>query len=648
MKQDWIFFNSHDPFFRRPFGAVLCNTKVVIRLIIAEPVEAVFLKLLGTTGEEKMLPMVAVETSEKQDLYKVELIAPSRPGLLYYYFIAIKDGITYFYGNNDKLYGGVGQLLDTTPFPYQITVYQRAAARPAWFQETVVYQIFVDRFYNGCEGRFLNPKPGSLFHGSWDDTPVYIWNKTGDTILRWDFFGGNLLGIIKKLTYLKELGVGALYLNPIFESPSNHKYDTADYKKIDSMFGDNLIFQELCKKAAKLGIRIILDGVFSHTGSDSIYFNKEGNYPGLGAYQSQDSPYFSWYQFKEYPENYKCWWGHGNLPEVNELDPSYLDFMVNDNDSVVKYWLKMGAKGWRLDVADELPDEFIKKLKAAMEQVDPESILIGEVWEDASNKMSYGQLREYFYGDELDGVMNYPFRQILVNFILGRFDALDVHLALMSLHENYPPFNFFNCLNLIGSHDLPRILTVLGEGPPEKQLSEAEREKYRLGPDQRTLGLQRMRLITLFQMTFPGVPCIYYGDEVGMEGYSDPYNRGPFPWNNQNRELLAWYKKVIGLRNKHAVFRRGDWLSLAPDIYSPSGEKDVYAFARCLGNNLAVVLLNRNTQRAVSLRIDLSRWPLKTFSDLLNDGIQFKLEAGFLDITLLPLEGKVLTGWQPP
>ncbi|HBS60173.1 MAG TPA: hypothetical protein DEA44_13005, partial [Firmicutes bacterium] len=301
--------------------------------------------------------------------------------------------------------------------------------------------------------------------------------RTGK-IFAYDFFGGNLRGVLAKLPYLKQLGVGAIYLNPVFESPSNHKYDTGDYKKIDPLFGDYPLFSQLCSRARELGMAIILDGVFSHTGSDSRYFNKEGRYPELGAYQSTASPYFPWYRFHNHPDQYECWWGIDTLPNVNELEPSYLDFIADNEDSVLKYWLRAGIKGWRLDVADELPGRFIKHLHTVLKAQDPAAVLIGEVWEDASRKVSYGTERAYLLGDELDSVTNYPFRSMLLDFILGVDDAAQTQHRLTSLAENYPREHFYAALNMLGSHDVPRILSLLGEAPPQESLSIIDQARY--------------------------------------------------------------------------------------------------------------------------------------------------------------------------
>ena len=221
---------------------------------------------------------------------------------------------------------------------------------------------------------------GSLYHKHWDDFPFYAKDPQTGNIAAYDFFGGTLDGIVDKLTYLKSFGVSILYLNPIFESVSNHKYDTGDYKKVDAQFGGDAGLERLRAATEAVGIRLILDGVFSHTGSDSLYFQD--------AIRSKESPYYPWYSFSEYPKKYDCWWGVTTLPNVNEMDPSYQDFIINNPDSVIKHWLMRGVSGWRLDVADELPGVFVQEMYRELKATNPDAVLIGEVWEDASRKES--------------------------------------------------------------------------------------------------------------------------------------------------------------------------------------------------------------------------------------------------------------------
>lgn len=492
MKQVSMIHDSQLEFFRSPFGAVCCNEKLILRFKIEEAVEPdrVVLRLWQDEIGERKIPMELVGDPVGNLLYKVQVTAPQTPCIVWYYFIITIQDKVYYYGNHSDGLGGCGWLYEQEPPAYQITVFKEGAVTPQWFKESVMYQIFPDRFYKEPEGSFVPHAPkGSVIHVHWDNTPYYIRDVDTGRIMSYDFFGGNLRGVIDKLPYLKELGIGVIYFNPIFASSSNHRYDTGDYKTVDAMLGDNEIFSQLCAKAKEYGIAVILDGVFSHTGSDSIYFNREGTYPEVGAYQSKQSPYYNWYRFDEFPNKYESWWGIDTLPNVEENEPSYIDFIIEGKDSVIKHWLRLGAKGWRLDVADELPDEFIKRIYKAMKDVDPNSVLIGEVWEDASNKKSYGKLREYLQGEELDSVMNYPFRNIVLDFMLGVIDAPRVHRSFMNLAENYPVENFYAMMNLIGSHDVPRILTLLGEAPSTENMTTAKQAKYRLPEVRRKLGI---------------------------------------------------------------------------------------------------------------------------------------------------------------
>lgn len=662
MNQYWILHDSHNTDFRSPFGAVSCNTAIRLKLLIAvpqhrgiPPVEAVQLRLWQEGAGETVIDMQPSGQAQDQHWYEAVFAAPEQPGVLWYYFIVRQGGQTFYYGNNAAQTGGVGTISDNPPPSYQISLYLAGAVTPRWFKHAVVYQIFVDRFYNGLpNGEILNPRPGSLIHAGWQDTPVYTRDMDTGAIIAYDFFGGNLAGVMAKLPYLAELGVTAIYFNPIFAAPSNHKYDTADYKTIDPMFGDNDLFTELCATAREYGIAIILDGVFSHTGSDSIYFNQDGTYDSLGACQSPQSPYYSWYKFSDYPHTYESWWGITNLPNVNEEDPAYQAFMIDAADSVLKQWLKAGIKGWRLDVADELPEPFLRKFYKTLKEADPEAVLIGEVWEDASHKVAYGTLRQYFDGTELDGVMNYPFRKLVLDFLLGWREAEAVQRELFSLYENYPKENFYANLNLLGSHDVPRILTLLSEAPPESAHSRLAAYKYKLSSEQRELGMARLKLAVLWQMTFPGAPCIYYGDEAGLEGYSDPLNRHPYPWGREDVGLLAWYKRLVGLRRRCTVLRTGEWLPLMAegDVYGYvrriRGGQDV--FGDLAADNTAVIIINRSRSQPAKVLLETDTWFAGL--DYVVDGLSEELidlpESGPLALELPPLSGCLLLAQLEP
>lgn len=631
----WIVHDSQDSFYRYPFGAVPCGTKVLLRLKVycQDEIEGAFLHCRRNEGDIDLTMRAAEQQSDGGRVFEADLSAPAVPGLLWYYFYLVIHGRVYYYGNNHQQLGGLGTIKEEIPPSYQITVYQGDFTVPAWFSKSVMYQIFVDRFCNGNkDGHVLNPKKGSLIHGTWDDTPLYVREPETHAIRRWTFFGGNLEGIVQKLPYLKELGISVIYLNPIFEASSNHKYDTGDYLKIDPMYGNNETFRHLCEEAKKQGIGIILDGVFSHTGSDSVYFNREGSYNSVGAYQSKNSPYYKWYRFTDHPHAYESWWGIGTLPNVDELEPSYKEFIIDGKDSVVRYWMRMGTKGWRLDVADELPDEFIKDLRKTMKEMDPESVLIGEVWEDASNKVSYGQNRAFLWGEELDSVMNYPFRRAVLDFMLQRKDAREMHQQLMSLYENYPREAFYSAMNLVGSHDVARILTLLGEGRPGEHINESQKEKERLSPAQRELGIKRLKLLVLLQMTFPGVPCIYYGDEAGLEGYADPYNRGPYPWGKEDQDLLSWYKKTIALRNASPALQDGDWRMLVAC-------EDVYGYLRFKDQEEVAVFLNRHPVKEQTISVSLRAGSWKV---LWGEGGELTINEAAVMLHLQPLSGLVL------
>lgn len=646
MENGIAFYNSQDEYYKAPFGAVNCLDVVSFKLKVNRAIgtKDVFLRLWYDEGREEKIKMSICMENSTSCTYEVEFSAPKVPGLIWYYFIIEVETGKLYYGNNSRRAGGVGESYDYEPPSYQLTIYQNHNDLPLWFIGSIMYQIYTDRFFNGIEdGSILNPRDEVIIRENWGDNPEYLRDNK-NRVIKYDFFGGNLEGVIKKLDYLKELNISVIYLNPIFESHSNHKYDTANYKEIDQMYGDKKTFKKLCKKADRLGIKIILDGVFSHTGSNSIYFNKERTYKECGAYNSKTSPYYSWYRFEEYPDKYESWWGVENLPNVNELDKSYMNFIIYDKDSVIKYWLEMGAKGWRLDVADELPDSFIEAIREEMKKVDKESLLIGEVWEDASNKVSYGYRRKYLQGKELDSIMNYPFRENMLGFLLGNQSSKDTIECFMKQYENYPPLNFYLNMNLIGTHDTRRILTELGEALDDEKMTLVERENYALEQVKLELGIKRLKLLSLVQMTFPGVPSIYYGDEVGLEGFKDPLNRRTYPWGRENHELLSWYKVITGIRNKYSVFKTGRW----DYINTPD---DIFGFSRYIKirdilnkeveSNRAVILINRNKIENIKSNIYLGGEKLYRMYDFFTKE-EYEIKEGRVEIKLLPLSYLVL------
>ena len=568
-----ILYNSWSPNHKIPFGAIELGEELKINVKAIEDINEIYLIIANDNGIIKEVNMNKCENN----IFSIDNIYLDIEDIYFYYFKVIKN----VYGNiQTKYYGKSNNSGNCQEYyneydinKYQITVSKKVNT-PKWFEEGVLYHIFVDRFNK--TGKIHNPKKNSFMYANWEDTPMYIKNSEGE-IARWDFHGGNLKGIISKLNYLKSLGISIIYLSPIFEAQSNHKYDTGNYKAIDPMFGDEEIFKELIEEAKEKGMSIILDGVFSHTGDDSIYFNKYGNYDSLGAYQSKESKYSSWYNFKNYPNEYDCWWGVKSMPNVNENEESYMDYIIRDKDSVINKWMNYGVKGWRLDVVDELPNKFLDELRKETLKANNESILIGEVWEDASNKISYNERRKYLLGNQLNGVTGYVFKNIILDFLTHKINSSDVYNKFMTIKENYPKYAFKSNLNLLGTHDTPRILTELNE---DKEL---------------------LNLAVAIQMTFEGVPYVYYGDEAGMTGGKDPDNRKTYPWKNEDKELIAFYKKMIKDRNNNEVLSRGDTTFLNLE------NEDVFAYIRHMENsqeNEVLVIVNRsNNENTVSINL---------------------------------------------
>lgn len=555
---DPAIFDPRDLNFKNPYGAVPSGTVVCFTL---RPPRAggfsrgrLTARFESRNNEEQIIPLPWVDSQLGVDQFRGTLDVGTYVGLVWYSFVL------------EGLDGRRAEL-----GPYQLTVYQGEEAVPTWFGEGMTYQIFPDRF---CRSRIPDPTGlvgGRTVHQNWEDEPVYRPDERGEIRNR-DFFGGDFQGVISKLDELKELGVETLYFNPIFEAAENHRYGTADYDRIDPMLGCNEDFSRLCDEAHRRGMRVMLDGVFNHTGFVSRYFNGDGFYPDVGACQSWDSPYRSWFQFIHWPDRYESWWGIYSLPAVNESDPGYRRFIFGDEDSVVRRWLRAGADGWRLDVADELPDDFVAGIHAAARAEKPSAVVIGEVWEDGSTKVAYGVRRKHILGGHCDGLMNYPLRSAILSYFSGG-KAEDFVSGMETIRENYPPFAFYSAMNSLGTHDTPRILTLLGAGGERRDQSRDWRANFRLEGDALRLAKERLRAAALLLFCFPGSPTVYYGDEAGMEGFEDPFNRRTYPWGHEDQELLAWFKQLGALRKTHPALRRGT-------IRYVAAEGPLLAFAR--------------------------------------------------------------------
>lgn len=568
-----IHYNSFQIQHKKPFGAVLKDQEIQFSLTVEYAMNPEVTFVVSKEGQgEQYIKMSSLQEGSFTTSY-----SSSEYGLCFYFFMLNYDdhGMrrTVYLGAPSQGIGGEIVARDNRweLTPYQITVHNYQESTPAWYKNAVFYQIFVDRFFNGEEhGKVLSPKKNSFLYATWDDSPMYIKDHQGN-ILRWDFFGGNLKGVLQKLDYLESLGIGGIYLNPIFKARSNHKYDTGDYMEIDEMFGDEESFKTLLQEAKKRGIRIVLDGVFNHVGADSKYFNAFGTYDSVGAAQSTESPYYSWFNFFQYPHDYESWWGVKDLPNVNENEDSYKNFIVG-KDGVIEKWSRMGIGGWRLDVADEMPDEFIEEIRKTMDTVSEDQVLLGEVWEDASNKIAYGKRRRYLLGKELHGTMNYPFKDGVIAYLNGHMRAKDLYMRFMSLKENYPPEALYSALNNLGTHDTRRILTELKD-------------------------VRKLQVAVGMLLTFPGVPCIYYGDEAGMEGESDPFNRGPYPWGKESPDTFAIYQSMIQLRKKHETLTSGEFI--------PFYQEEMFGYLRKTEDECHLILVNSKPEKIRTVLADV-------------------------------------------
>ncbi len=425
---------------------------------------------------------------------------------------------------------------------------------PDWVKDAVFYQIFPDRFAQSARVS----KPAHL--QAWDAPPTFH-----------GFKGGDLLGIIEKLDYLTDLGINALYLNPIFASASNHRYHTHDYLTVDPLLGGNSAFMELLDSAHERGIRVVLDGVFNHASRGFFQFN---HLLEAGA----ESPYRDWFHVYDWPvnayneaerPNYAAWWGFHALPKFNTDNPEVREFLWY----IGEHWLKLGIDGWRLDVPSEIDDDsFWQEFRRRCKAVNPDAYIVGELWEDATR---------WLQGDQCDAQMNYPFSRIAYGFFGGHnlnqadtghtglgylppLDGKQFAQTLYDLHHQHHPQVIQAQLTVLSSHDTPRLITIANN------------------------DLSTVQMMFLCQLTIAGAPNIYYGDEIGLAGGRDPDSRRAFPWDNRgawHNGLLDRVRRAIALRHEHAVLRRGDFQIV-------HAADQVVAYSRRYGDQLAVIAFN--------------------------------------------------------
>lgn len=577
----YIPYNSRLEYHKSIFGAVKTDQTVTFRIILPRDFCCHAAKLVIKKAEADEYGYINMQwdcmEGVGEEWWKVDFTAEKAALYKYHFEYDTSWGTSRIYhaGNGLAAIKGDGE-------DWQLTVYDKDFHTPEWLRGGIIYQIFPDRFASSGTKK-QNVPSDRVLRTDRDGDPYWIPTAEGK-VLNNDYFGGDLNGIEQKLGYLKSLGVTCIYLNPIFEAQSNHRYDTANYEKIDSMLGTEKDFKSLCESAKKLGIRIMLDGVFSHTGDDSRYFNRYSRYDSLGAYQSKESPYYGWYKFNKWPDDYESWWGIEILPEVNEDNSDFIEYITGKN-GIARKWLKLGASGWRLDVADELPDEFLDEFRKAVKEEKADGLVLGEVWEDASNKSSYGKLRRYLLGKQLDSVMNYPFAGAVIDFIRDANAELFAS-RVMSIVENYPKEVLDVLMNHLSTHDTMRAITALA-GESCAYRDRKWQSTHSLDEKEYHYGMKLLMAASAMQFALPGVPTIYYGDEAGMQGYKDPFNRRCYPWGKENGELVEWYKKLGKIRNENRVFKDGRFEIL-------SAVAGCVAFSRKNDDEAILVISNSN------------------------------------------------------
>ena len=642
--------------YRNPFGAQKTGGYVDLYIDVSVKVDEIVLcyayGLYGLTYSE----LRCNKDESVPDRWHCRLRMPAEPGLLFYWFCLrsshediesivdpeyhellyrkCDENRTYLYyvacweGNYGKgkfafSAPRVGVDEEKYPHAFQITVYDEDFVTPDWMKGAVMYQIFPDRFSRGSDYSYTameetgKTRPERIFHEDWTED-VDIDGKPETGYLACDFYGGTLLGIAEKADYLKALNVDVLYLNPICEARSNHRYDTADYLNVDPILGGKKGYKAFSSIMKENNIRYIVDGVFSHTGADSRYFNKYGRYDEAGAYsaftEGKSSQYASWYSFFR-TENgdpaYDSWWGFPELPNTKENDLSYRDYILGPH-GVVSSWIRGGASGVRLDVSDELPDSFLREMRSCVKKAsDGDALVLGEVWEEVTTKISYGSYRDFAFGRTHDTVMGYPFREAIISFLRGDTNARTWCLTMEKYRENLPDQMFYCMMNLISSHDVPRAITML-VGAPDPG-SREEQKKIQLTKNMKHRGAALMKMAFAIQMMYPGCPCTYYGDEIGMDGYRDPFNRRTYPWEHISewqKNILSTYKELSSLRSDYEVLRCGDMQMILADgddlIFSRNLDeqgRDHFGKA-CAGPKKILCIINRSDKMRMLVHLD--------------------------------------------
>lgn len=565
-----LMYDSRDLQCKSPFGAVPTDDVVTFRIFLPITYQLTAPCLLMYKADRwdapESIPMHLDGGDGVVNIYSCIFYSPD-PQLYFYLFETqgVNGALRIVRDSN-----GFGKLSPDGSDMWQLTVYDRNMRTPEFLKHGVMYQIFPDRFRSSGTPKENVPSDRRL-HSDWFELPDYLPDQNG-AVTNSDYFGGDLRGIAEKLPYLKSLGVSVIYLNPIFEAHSNHRYNTADFERVDPLLGTQQDFKELCEAAREQGISILLDGVFNHTGADSRYFNKSKRYGDGGAYNDPESPFRSWYEFTKYPTEYASWWGFKELPNLRENDPGYSEFICGEN-GVLKKWLRDGASGFRLDVADELPDSFLDRLTASVKGHDPQAAVIGEVWEDASTKSAYGVRRRYFLGGQLDSVMNYPFKDAGLSYVRNG-DCVGLYNTVMNILEHYPKPVLDVVMNSLSTHDVERAITALAGEPTGHNGRVWQGQNNMLSARRYALGKKLLIVASVIQYMLPGIPCLYYGDEAGLYGYKDPFNRSCYPWGREDKELLEVFRQLGGIRSRYKDISGGVFTAVQFSAQSVTFETD--------------------------------------------------------------------------
>ncbi len=640
--------------FKQPFGAQPVGTPILFAMSSKPGISAVTLMIekRRLEGNQEVLeytptaalPMTLAQ-SDQAAVWQANYVF-EQPAVYGYWFDVTIDGQHYAYQNNsDVVYwtrekgsNGVGKM---EPFPdsnerfkairrFRHTTYQKNFTVPSWASKAVYYYIFPERFRNGNLNN--DPKMGvSRYHNgqievhkNWLDRPYKPGTGDGsDSTYNNDFFGGDLQGIIDKLGYIADLGANVIYMTPIFKAASNHKYDTADYTQVDPAFGSNEDFTRLTNEAKLRGIKVMVDASLNHVGADSLYFDRFGNYGGSGAFANEKinptSPYADWFIFdpsKPTAElQYRGWVGVSDLPELNKNSAAFRAFVLTSPDSITKRWLTAGASGWRMDVTPWVPDDFWRQWRKVVKETDPQAMTVAETWWDSS---------KFFLGDMFDSTMNYIFRNTVLDYVNGG-DAKKLYANLELTRELYPAQSFHSLMNLLGSHDQARPMHIFGATDEQNEAT-------------LSVAKDRLKLAVQFQMWFPGSPAVYYGDEVGMLGGEDPYNRAAYPWSDlggkPDNALLAEFKALITMRRQHPILSEGK-------LHAPLFlDANVIVLLRQSENGWAITATNNHTKEK-TVSFDLPSTLADSSWGNLQGGTAIRSSGKRLQISLPAMGGKV-------